>query len=125
MDKFVVSGYDIIPMNIEHAKSNFSSGIQSSNGSRIHKCTISLRFPGITLRDSKLEISVYTVYIVNQFQTTFARGGGGGCVCKNFSYLGSIFGGLGRKLAQAGSIYVTKRILQKRQNTLGVFSWYV
>ncbi len=39
---------------------------------------ISLRLLGIILRVLRLEISVYNVYIKNQFQTTFAGGGGGG-----------------------------------------------
>jgi hypothetical protein len=42
------------------------------------KRTISLRFLGIILRVLRLEVSVYNVYITNSFQTTFARGGGGG-----------------------------------------------
>ncbi len=42
--------------------------------SRIHERTISLRFLGIILRVFRLEISVYNVYITNQFQTTFAQG---------------------------------------------------
>jgi hypothetical protein len=33
---------------------------------------------GIILRVLRLEVSVYNVYITNQFQTTFAQGGGGG-----------------------------------------------
>ncbi len=36
------------------------------------------RFLGIILRVLRLKVSVYNVYITNQFQTTFARGGGGG-----------------------------------------------
>ncbi len=40
--------------------------------SRIHELTISLRFLGIILRVLKLEVSVYNVYIKNQFQPTFA-----------------------------------------------------
>jgi hypothetical protein len=36
-----------------------------------------LRFLGIILRVPRLEVSVYNVYITNQFQTTFAQGGGG------------------------------------------------
>jgi hypothetical protein len=44
---------------------------------RIHECTISLRFLGIILRVLILEVSVLNVYITNQFQTTFAQGGGG------------------------------------------------
>ncbi len=46
--------------------------------SRIHERTFSLRFLGIILRVLRLEVSVYNVYISNQFQTTFAQGGGGG-----------------------------------------------
>ncbi len=42
--------------------------------SRIHEHTISLRFLGIILRVLRLEVSVYNVYIANQFQTTFAQG---------------------------------------------------
>ena len=45
---------------------------------RIHERTITLRFLGIILRVLRLEVSVYNVYITNQFQTTFAQGGGGG-----------------------------------------------
>jgi hypothetical protein len=45
---------------------------------RIHERTISLRFLGINLRVLRLEVSVYNVYITNQFQTTVAGGGGGG-----------------------------------------------
>jgi hypothetical protein len=43
--------------------------------SRIHEHTVSLRF--LLLRVLRLEVSVYNVYIKNQFQTTFAQGGGG------------------------------------------------
>jgi hypothetical protein len=46
--------------------------------SRIHEHTISLRFLGKILRVLRLEISVYNVYIANQFQTTFARRAVGG-----------------------------------------------
>jgi hypothetical protein len=42
------------------------------------KKKISLRFLGIIFRVLKLEVSVYNVYITNQFQITFAQGGGGG-----------------------------------------------
>jgi hypothetical protein len=45
--------------------------------SLIHERTISLRFSGIILRVCRLEVSVCNVYITNQFQTTFAQGGGG------------------------------------------------
>jgi hypothetical protein len=37
-----------------------------------------LRFLGIILRVLRLEVSVYIVYIKNQFQTTFAGWEGGG-----------------------------------------------
>jgi hypothetical protein len=37
----------------------------------------SLRFLGTILRVLRLEVSVYNVYIANQFQTPFAQGGGG------------------------------------------------
>jgi hypothetical protein len=49
-------------------------GMGHSTRSRIHERTISF------LRFLTLEVSVYNVYITNQFQTTFARGGGGGGV---------------------------------------------
>ncbi len=45
--------------------------------SRIHERTISLRFLSIILRVHRLEVSIYNVYITNQFQTTFATGGRG------------------------------------------------
>ncbi len=45
--------------------------------SRILERTISLRFRGIILRVLRFEVSVYSVYITNQFQTTFSQGGGG------------------------------------------------
>ncbi len=35
-----------------------------------------MRFLGIILRVLRLEVSVYNVYITNQFQTTFAQGEG-------------------------------------------------
>ncbi len=40
--------------------------------------SISLRFLGIILRVPRLEVSVYNVYITDQFQITFGQGGGGG-----------------------------------------------
>jgi hypothetical protein len=43
---------------------------------KINKRTILLRFLGIILRVLRLEVSVYNVYITNQFQTTFAHGWG-------------------------------------------------
>jgi hypothetical protein len=36
-----------------------------------------LRFLGIDLRVLRLEVSVYNVYVTNQFQTTFTQGGRG------------------------------------------------
>jgi hypothetical protein len=45
---------------------------------RIHELTISLRFLGIILRVLRLEVSVYNVYITNQFQITFNQVGEGG-----------------------------------------------
>jgi hypothetical protein len=44
--------------------------------SRIYERIISLRFLGIILRIIILEVSVNNVYIKNQFQTTYAGGGG-------------------------------------------------
>jgi hypothetical protein len=44
--------------------------------SRIHERIILLRFLGIILKILRLEVSVYNVYITNQFQTTFAQGRG-------------------------------------------------
>jgi hypothetical protein len=35
-----------------------------------------MRFLGIILRVLRLEVSVYNIYITNQFQPTFARGEG-------------------------------------------------
>jgi hypothetical protein len=45
--------------------------------SRILERTILLRFLGIILRVLRLEVTLFSVYITNQFQTTFAHGGGG------------------------------------------------
>jgi hypothetical protein len=39
--------------------------------SRIHERTVSLRFLGIILRVLRLEVSVYNVYITNQFKSLF------------------------------------------------------
>jgi hypothetical protein len=44
---------------------------------KIHERTVSLRFLSKILRVFRLEVSEYNVYITNQFQTTFAGGGGG------------------------------------------------
>jgi hypothetical protein len=46
--------------------------------SGVHERTISLRFLGIILRVPRLKVSVYSVYITNQFQPTFLRWGWGG-----------------------------------------------
>jgi hypothetical protein len=45
------------------------------NGSRIHEQTILLRFLG---KIYNVQYTIYNVYITNQFQATFALGGGGG-----------------------------------------------
>ncbi len=50
----------------------------SESRSRIHERTILLRFLGIILKVLRLEVSVYNVYIINQFQTTVAQKEGGG-----------------------------------------------
>ncbi len=49
-----------------------------TTGAIHHECIISLRFLGIILRGLRIEVSVYNVYITNNFQPTFAGGGGGG-----------------------------------------------
>ncbi len=59
--------------NIFHHRTNWIR----ENRSRIHEHTISLRFLGIILRVLRFEVSVYYVYITNQFQITFAQGGRG------------------------------------------------
>jgi hypothetical protein len=59
---------------------NFLYGV-SHSWSRILELTISLRFLSIILRVLRLEVSVYNVYITNEFQTTFAQGGGGDTRC--------------------------------------------
>ncbi len=43
---------------------------------------MNIQFLGIILRVLRLEVSIaiHNVYITNQFQSTFARGGGGGGV---------------------------------------------
>ncbi len=46
------------------------------NRSRIHERTISSRLLGIFLGFLRREVSVYNVFITNQFQTTFAQGVG-------------------------------------------------
>ncbi len=62
--------------------------------SRIHECTILLRFLGIILRVFRPEVFVHNVYITNQFQTTFAQGGGGSKIwkfCPNYVQEFSLF----------------------------------
>jgi hypothetical protein len=44
--------------------------------SLIHERTISFRFLGINLRVLRPEVSVFNVYITNQFQIAFAQGEG-------------------------------------------------
>jgi hypothetical protein len=44
--------------------------------SRIYEHKISLKFLGIILRVFRVEVSVYSVYITNQFPATFAQGEG-------------------------------------------------
>jgi hypothetical protein len=59
---------------------NSTSGLAESRSrihEKIHELTISLRFLGIILRVLRLEVSIYNIYIPNQFQNTFARGRGG------------------------------------------------
>ncbi len=46
--------------------------------SQIHEHTVLLKFLGLILRVLRLKVSVYNVYITNQFHTTSAWGGGGG-----------------------------------------------
>jgi hypothetical protein len=69
-------------MKIERAKIDYGFSIYTQpflnpQRSRIHECTISLRFLDTILRVLRLEVSVYNVYITHQ-TTTFARGGRGG-----------------------------------------------
>jgi hypothetical protein len=44
-------------------------------GSRIYERTISSRFLGKILRVLRVKLSLYNVYIKNQFETTFAHVG--------------------------------------------------
>jgi hypothetical protein len=48
--------------------------VKISTEAEFMNVTISLRFLGIILRVLRLEVTVYNVYIINQFQTTFAQG---------------------------------------------------
>jgi hypothetical protein len=52
--------------------------ILDKSKAEINERSISLRFLGLILRCLRLEVSVYSVYISNQFQTTFAQGEVGG-----------------------------------------------
>jgi hypothetical protein len=45
--------------------------------SRINEPTVLMRFLGIILRVLRLQVSVYNVYITNQFQPAFTQGGRG------------------------------------------------
>ncbi len=60
--------------------------------SRIHERTILLRFVGMILWVLRFEVSVYSVYITDQFQTTFFSGGGGGGSLKPGIARGNTFG---------------------------------
>jgi hypothetical protein len=60
------------------------------SGTRIHGCTISLRFLGIILRVLRLEVSVYNVYITNLFQTS-SRVKNGGRFPPDFLYMSISF----------------------------------
>jgi hypothetical protein len=59
-------------------KLEFPIGVQRSDAPNTKIPQISLRFLSIILRVLRFEVSVYNVYITNQFQTTFAQGRGGG-----------------------------------------------
>jgi hypothetical protein len=67
--------------------------VSTISRSRIHKRTILLWFLGIILRVLRVEVSVYNVYITNQFQTTFAQGRGGvkSVVIENRAVLCKVF----------------------------------
>ncbi len=58
------SGTSYVSINIANPEAEF-----------MHVRTISLRFLGIVLTVLRLQVSVYNVYITNQFPTTFAGGG--------------------------------------------------
>ena len=53
---------------------SFSVTVRVNYRSRILERTFSLSFPSKILSVFRLEVSVYNVYIKNQFQTTFAQG---------------------------------------------------
>jgi hypothetical protein len=55
--------------------------------SRIHERSILLRFLGIIMRVSRLEVYVYNFYITNKFRTICAQGaeGGGGSPLYNMT----------------------------------------
>jgi hypothetical protein len=59
---------------------NSDGSLKKAFRSRIAERTILLRFLGIILTVLRLQVSVYNVYVTNQFQTTFALGWGGGGV---------------------------------------------
>ncbi len=50
--------------------------VGNTAAAQIHERTISLRFLGIILRVLILEVSLYKVYITNQFQTICSGAGG-------------------------------------------------
>ncbi len=57
---------------------NFDSAEELLGGNRIHERTILLKFLIIILRALRLDFRIKCLHLAMQFQTTFARGGGGG-----------------------------------------------
>jgi hypothetical protein len=68
---YICTMYSSVTVNCSHTH------VEYEYRSRIHERTISLRFMGI-LGVLRLKVSVYNAYITHQFETTFARGWGGG-----------------------------------------------
>jgi hypothetical protein len=68
-----------ITQSVEIVKHQKQTGVQIvlNPEAEFMNAQISLRFLGILLRVLRLEVSVYNVYITNQFQTTFAQEGMG------------------------------------------------
>jgi hypothetical protein len=64
---------DVLFSTADALKAKTAQSKRFQNRSRIHERTISVRFLGIILRFLRFEVSVYKVYITNQFQTTFAQ----------------------------------------------------
>jgi hypothetical protein len=55
----------------------FLLAIHVTSTNIFHERTISVTLLGMIFSVIRLRVSVKNVYITNQFQTTFARGGGG------------------------------------------------